>query len=139
MVGLAELPSFELREGRLVLVDTSIGPVIDVHTHLALGFGLPLRVDLHAAPEPTRHYLPLGNALDLDVYQNRNLGPDDLSRMRHDLVWKSLTRSGMRATHTIPNLLREMRELGIRRSCILPIDLPLLSLLPLPAVTCLGE
>ena len=33
----------------------------------------------------------------------------------------------MRRTHTLPNLLREMGELGIHKSALLPVELPLLS------------
>jgi predicted TIM-barrel fold metal-dependent hydrolase len=49
---------------------------------------------------------------------------DELTR---DLTLRSLGPRGMRATHTIPNLLREMDETGIRASVLLPIDFPALS------------
>lgn len=125
---LASLPYFEKRDGRLVLSDDSVGPVIDVHTHLALAFVFPMRVDLHSGDEPTEHYLSMhGRRIDFEVYLNRNFTPEDLGRMKRDLVLKGLTGSGMRRTHTIPNLLREMEELGISQSVLLPIDLPVLS------------
>jgi predicted TIM-barrel fold metal-dependent hydrolase len=40
---------------------------------------------------------------------------------------KSLTAGGMRATHTAANLAREMRELNVAASVLLPIEMPVLS------------
>jgi len=125
--GLSTLPWFALEDGRLVLKDRSLGPIVDVHTHLALTYVFRTTVDLEAAPGPTQHYLPMTRPLDLDVYVNRNIPPDDLRRLMKDLSLGSVTRSGMRATHTVPNLLREMREVGVTRSLLLPIDFPALS------------
>jgi len=125
---LARLPYFELREGRrLAIADPSLGPTIDLHTHLALAYGPPMRVDLNRAHDRTSHYLSLERPIDLDVYMNRNFSPADLRRLKRDLVLKSFTARGMRATHTLPNLAREMGELGIAHSVLLPIDLPVLS------------
>jgi predicted TIM-barrel fold metal-dependent hydrolase len=125
---LARLPFFELRDGRLVLSDDSVGPIIDVHTHFALATLLPLRIDLHEAPDPTEHYLPMqGRAIDMEVYINKNFPPDDLRRMKRDLTLMGMTARGMRRTHTIPNLSREMEELGISHCVTLPIDTPVLA------------
>jgi predicted TIM-barrel fold metal-dependent hydrolase len=123
---LAKLPWFEMKEGRLVLADRSAGPAIDVHTHLALAYGTG-RVALGEAPRETEHYLPADRALDLDIYINKNFTPEDLKRLEHDLTLLSLTARGMRATHTLPNLRREMGELNITKSVLLPIDFPVLS------------
>ena len=125
---LASLPYFELRDGdHLVLADPDLGPAIDFHTHLALAYVRPNRVDLHRAHPVTQHYLPMYRPLDLDVYQNRNFVPEDLKRMTRDLTLSSLTSRGMRATHTIPNLKREMADLQIQASVLLAIDYPALS------------
>lgn len=124
---LARLDCFELRDGRLTVTDPSMRGAIDVHTHLALAYGLPNKVDLDASPAPTEHYLPAERALDLDVYINRNFTPDDLKRLEHDLTFASLTDGGMRRTHTLPNLTGEMRDLGLSASVLLPIDFPVLS------------
>ena len=65
---LARLPFFDLRDGRLVLSDDSVGPIIDVHTHFALATLLPLRIDLQKAPGPAEHYLPMqGRAIDMEA------------------------------------------------------------------------
>ncbi len=124
---LARLPWFGLREGRLVLTDRSVGPTIDCHSHLALSYVLPNRVKLDALHPATETYLPANRALDLDVYVNCNLLPEDLNRLTKDLTLKSMTAGGMRATHTRANLQREMDELGIAASVLLPIDYPVLS------------
>ncbi len=121
---LARLPWFGVRDGRLVLTDPSVPAAIDLHTHLALAFLRPLQLDLSRASDSVEHYLPAERALDLDVYQNRNFSPEDLKRMTRDLGIGSLRSSGMRATHTVPNLVREMSELNIVESVLLAIDWP---------------
>ncbi len=124
---LARLPWFDLKAGRVVLDDPKIGPIVDVHTHLALTFLRRRSVELFAKPRPTEHYLPAERPLDLDVYCNRNFSPEDVAQLKFDLGLRCASSQGMRATHTVPNLLREMRELGIVCSLLLPIDLPGLS------------
>lgn len=126
--GLAELPYFDLTdEGRLVLADPELGPAVDFHTHLALAYVRPIQLDLqHEHPE-TEHYLSLRRPLDLNVYANVNFTPGDLKTMSGDLTLGSLTAGGMRRTHTVPNLAREMAELGIAHSVLLAIDYPTLS------------
>src|SRR5512134_3048747 len=99
---LAKLDYFELVDGRrLRLRDRSLGPVADVHTHLALAFGRPHQMDLWQAPDRTHHYLPMERGLDLDLYMNRNLSVGDLQALKRDLTWASLTAGGLRATHTV--------------------------------------
>jgi len=127
LLDLARLPYFNVQGGRLVLADPSLGPTIDVHTHLALSYGPGEPVDLERPSYRTEHYLPAECPIDLDVYQNRNFTDDDMARMKLDLGVFSFTRAGMRRTHTAPNLLREMDELGIVRSVLLPIDFPVWS------------
>ena len=125
---LSTLPYFALSdERRLVASGPSYGPIIDMHSHLALAYVLPMRLDLQRPAPETEHYLPSCCRLDLDVYINRNFTKPALAEMTRDLTLGSLTRGGMRKTHTVPNIVREMNELGIARSIILPIDFPVLS------------
>lgn len=124
---LAQLPWFEVREGRLRLADRSIGPVVDVHSHLALTYVRRKTVDLLARHDDAELYLPVSHAVDLDVYANRNFSPADLSAMNKDLAARAVTSGGMRRTHTIPNLQRHMEETGITHSVLLPIEFPVLS------------
>lgn len=121
---LAELPWFTLKEGRIVLEDSSVEPAVDVHTHLALAYGRPMQVDLWQEHPQTEHYLPLERRLDMDTYVNRNFTDDDLTRMKRDLTLGSLGAGGMRRTHTAPNLMREMADMGVGLSILLPIELP---------------
>ncbi len=123
---LARLPWLDLVDGRLT-ADPSVGPAVDLHTHLALAFVRPMAVDLHRASERTEFYLPEDRALDLEAYQNLNFSSDDMSRLTRDLSIMSLTARGMRATHTVPNLLRDMKALGVEASVLLAIDWPALS------------
>jgi uncharacterized protein len=124
---LAQLPWFGLKEDRLVVEDDSVGPIIDMHTHLALSFLAPPRVDLTRATGPTAHYLDIAAPFDLDRYANKNFTKADLRAIRKDMTINVLTAGGMRATHTTDNLKREMKELAIKHSVLLPIDFPRLS------------
>jgi predicted TIM-barrel fold metal-dependent hydrolase len=123
---LARLPYFELRDGHLHR-SGPVDRVVDVHTHLALAYVRRNRVDLDKVHDCTRHYLPTDRQLDLDVYANRNFTSGDLRRLKGDLGPMSLTGKGMRATHTLANLRRDMACLGISHSVLLPIDFPYLS------------
>ena len=87
---LSRLPWFGLRDGRLVLTDRTVGPTIDCHSHLALSYVLPNRVALDTLHPSTQTYLPADRALDLDVYVNCNLLPEDLARLTKDLTIKSI-------------------------------------------------
>jgi hypothetical protein len=98
-----------------------------MHSHIALAYLLPMRVDVHRATDHTEHYLPSCCPIDFEVYQNRNFTTAALRALKRDLTLGSLSRGGMRATHTVPNLVREMDELGIVHSVLLPIDLPYIS------------
>jgi predicted TIM-barrel fold metal-dependent hydrolase len=127
LLGLAALPWFDVKGGRLVLDDDGVGPIADVHTHLALGYlGRP-RVDLERAHAATCLYLPAGNRLDLELYGNRNMTPEDVRRLQIDLGVLGVTPFGMRRTHTAPNLVRDLGDTGITRGVLLPIDFPRLS------------
>jgi predicted TIM-barrel fold metal-dependent hydrolase len=128
VLDLARLPWFEVQGGnRLVLAADAadeVGPVIDVHTHLAMGFFRKLRVDLHAQTPTTAYYLPLTQPVDLDAYSNTNLDAAAMFAMKADVSVLGLTGVGMRTTHTAPNLVRDMDALGIVSSVVLPFDLP---------------
>jgi hypothetical protein len=100
---------------------------VDVHTHLALAYVLPMQVDLSRERPRTEHYLPMDLPVDLDIYACQNIPAEWVREMKLDLTLRSVTGRGMRRTHTVPNLLREMRDLRIARAILLPIDLPLVS------------
>jgi predicted TIM-barrel fold metal-dependent hydrolase len=139
LLDLARLPWFSLNDaGRLVMDDASVGPIADLHTHLALAYVRPMSVDLHKLHAETKHYLPSCCAIDLDVYANKNMSEQIVKDLTRDLTWGSLGPRGMRETHTVPNLVREMDEIGIRASVLLPIDFPVLSDNATTALTAAG-
>jgi predicted TIM-barrel fold metal-dependent hydrolase len=122
---LSRLPWFApAPEGRVKVKDPAIGPIIDFHTHMALAFGPPMSVDLFKLHPRTEHYLPTCCSFDLEPYANRNFTPEQKHALEYDLTIDSLGPNGMRRTHTAPDLQREMDELGIRYSVLLPIDMP---------------
>lgn len=125
---LARLPWFDVQGGnRLVLADgaaDAVGPVIDMHTHLAMGFFRRLRIDLHVETPTVAYYLPVTLPVDLDAYSNENLDRSAMFAMKADVSVLGLTNQGMRTTHTAPNLVRDMDALGIVSSVVLPFDLP---------------
>ncbi len=123
----ARLPWFDVQDGRLVLADPDVPPSIDMHAHLALSYVLPPRVDLHRATPRTQHYLDADGPIDLVPYANENFQPQGLTAMKKDLTLGSLAAGGMRGTHTIPNLKREMADMRVRHAVLLPIDFPALS------------
>lgn len=124
---LERLPWFEGYDDRVIVKHKDVGPIIDVHTHVALAFIRPMAVDLYKEHPHTEHYLGSCCGFDLNPYGNRNFSPDALSTLKKDMSLKSLTAGGMRRTHTVPNLVREMDELGVTQSVLLAIDFPLFS------------
>jgi len=121
---LARLPWFDLVDGHRLVVDASVGPIIDMHTHVAVAYLAKHRVDVLRETPRTAYYLPLDSPVDLDLYSNKNLDDESMFSMKADMSVLSLTPWGKRVTHTAPNLLRDMDDMGIDRSVLLPFDLP---------------
>ena len=128
VLDLARLSWFTVEGGnRVVLAEGAaeeIGPVVDSHTHLAMGFFRRLKIDLHRQTPTVAYYLPVTLPVDLELYSNRNLDAASMFAMKADVSLLGLTSQGMRTTHTAPNLVRDMDALGIVRSVVLPFDLP---------------
>ncbi len=127
LLDLARLPYFEVRDARLKLADPALGPSVDVHTHLGLAFLRRPTIDLARETPTTELYLRADRPIDFGVYMNRNYTPSDLRVIERDMTRGVLGPGGPRATHTLPNLVRDMEDLGVRRSVLLPIDFPFLS------------
>ncbi len=125
LLDLAKLPYFEVKHGRLALADPALGPVIDCHTHLALAYGpRPATIDLLAETPNVELYLRGDKPIDFDVYMNKNFAPHDLHAIERDMTKDTFGAGGMRATHTLPNLIRQMSDVGVTQSLLLPIDFP---------------
>ena len=129
VLDLARLDWFDVTRGNALTLEEraadEIGPIIDMQTHLALGFFRQHHIDLDSLTATTAYYLPVTSPVDLDAYSNKNFDPSALFAMKLDVSALGLSSSGMRTTHTAPNLLRDMDRLGIDRSVILPFDLPI--------------
>jgi uncharacterized protein len=124
VLDLARLPWFDLRGGHRLVADPSVGPVIDMHTHLAMAYLARHRVDVTVETPHTAYYMPVTAPFDLVPYSNTNIDPEAMWAMKLDLSLLSLTPWGKRTTHTAPNLLRDMDDLGITEAVLLPFDLP---------------
>ena len=125
---LARLPFFRLEEGRLVIDEAAgIGPIIDMHTHLALAYLLPMQINLFQLHGKTEHLLPDYAHLDLNHYANKDYTPKLLKRMHQIVAKQSFSKKGAHKTHNVAHLIREMDDLGVQNAVILPVDLPFIS------------
>ncbi|HEY2364959.1 MAG TPA: amidohydrolase family protein [Polyangiaceae bacterium] len=126
LLDLARLPYFEVREGSLKLADPALGPVFDCHTHLGLSYGPKKKptIDLRKETAHVELYLRADKPIDFDLYSNKNLLPHDLHAIERDMTRDTFGSGGMRATHTLPNLIRQMQDVGVTQSALLPIDFP---------------
>lgn len=123
---LAKLPYFDLQDDTLIM-DPALGPAIDMHAHLALSFIAPPQVDLRKESPETFYYLPSEATFNLEKYASHNIPPEDFKKCKRDLSLMALTPWGKRTTHTVPNLLRDMKNNQIEKTLLLAIDQPLLS------------
>ncbi len=125
--GLKELPYFSFDEEHGLQTAKSIGPIADVHTHLALTFLRKKSVPLDVRTDSIDPYLSESGPLDLDIYINKNFSKKNLAAMKVDLTFRSFQNRGQRTTHTAPNLRHQMSHCGITHAVVLPVDLPWLS------------
>jgi predicted TIM-barrel fold metal-dependent hydrolase len=121
---LAALPWFEQHQGRIVVADSSIGPIIDVHTHYALPSVGTTGIDLEASHDDSHLLLGRCCAHHLDVYANLCFTPTELAAMKRDLLHGGVRGKGLRKYHTAPNLAADMASMGIVHSIVLGIDMP---------------
>lgn len=124
ILDLAQLPWFEVTGGNTLVAVPEVGPVIDMHAHIALTYLVAQKVDVMVETPTTHYYLPMTTPLDLDLYSNANFDAESLASMKLDLTALTFTKWGKRSTHTAPNLIRDMDALGIERAVLLPFDLP---------------
>ena len=125
---LSRLPYFKMENERLVIDKSAcIGPIIDIHTHLALAYILPMRIDLFEDHGRTEYMLPEYASLNLETYANKDYTPELLKRMRKIVARQIFFKKGAHQTHNVAHLTHEMSDLGIEYAVILPVDLPLIS------------
>ena len=129
--GLADLPYFELADdGRLRCIVEDLPPIIDFHTHLGMALLFSPSIDWLAETGRVRHFLDCdgkqpGCELDLDVYVNANFTEEDLESLEMESLGQVSWGSDSARTHTIPNLIGEMDDMGIEQAVVLPIALGL--------------
>jgi predicted TIM-barrel fold metal-dependent hydrolase len=129
--GLAELPWFDLDEaGQLRCIDETVPMSIDMHSHLGMSVLFKPTLDLQASTDRVKHLLDCdatnpGCPLDLDIYINGNFSDSALSDLSMHTIAQGLWGSSFAATHTIPNLRREMKAMRVEHAMLLPIKLGL--------------
>lgn len=121
---LADLPWFDRVDGLLTVIDDDVGPIIDMHTHLAMAPAAARKAARLGCCDGASHYLPMDDPLDLELYANKNISEAGLKRMKLDLGFGALRKDSPALTHSPDNLLKEMSALGIVQSVLLPIDAP---------------
>jgi hypothetical protein len=125
---LDQLPWFEHNsEGRLVLSDpAAVGSIIDFHAHLgfALFFSPPL--DLTRDTGETLTNFPMsGVPVDLSLESGLNLETHKPGHVVRQYMRSMVTNRGDHATHTVPNLLRDMADMNVEQSIVMAIDFPM--------------
>lgn len=127
---LTELPYFEHDEqGRVTLSNPDeIGPIIDMHTHLAFVFLFAPPVDLNKRTPEVKHNFPMRNTkVNLEVYSGINITEERRDKVHEEYMRIAFTNRGPHATHTGPNLAAEMDLFNVERSVILAIEFPVAS------------
>ncbi len=125
---VAELPWFERDATGLVRFTDpgAVGPIIDFHAHVG-PLGFTRRFDYERRGTPARTIFPRrGVEVDLTVHSVVNLMRESNRRMLAG--WVGAVASppfGKHLTWTTPNLCAEMDALGIERTAILAMELPL--------------
>lgn len=123
---LSKLPYFDLRDdGLLELTVPGLDGIIDFHTHLGWTVLLAPHVDVTAKTEKTLHNFEEHLAVDLEIYSGMNFYNVRPNWGKEDYIPAalSLNRNGKHHTHTIPNILREMKALKISKSVMLSLDI----------------
>jgi len=129
--GLAELPYFELdAQGELRVVLDDVPPGIDFHAHLGINLLFAPAIDLQKRTPRIRFLLDCdreypGCELDLDVYINAAFSEEMHDELSSELTQQLFRGSDAAATHTIPNLVDELRRMRFGQAAILPMALGL--------------
>ncbi|MHA1291939.1 MAG: amidohydrolase family protein [Promethearchaeota archaeon] len=126
---LSRLPYFTIKDDRLAIdKDANIGPIIDIHTHLALAYMVPMKVNLFKDHGRTEYIIiPDYAEIHLEKYANQDNTPELLKRMHRIVARQVFFKEGAHKTHNVAHLTREMKDLGIVNAVILPVDFPIIS------------
>lgn len=127
MSELDKLPWFEKNgAGALSLcADPGIPALTDIHAHVGWSYGLARSIDYGARNDLVYLY---DYERDQDVlYEERHPFPDEAKWLSKEMTWAPLKLAPSAATHTAANFAAEMDRFNVRHTCLLPIEVPLLS------------
>ncbi len=124
---LDRLPWFEKDdEGRLRLTDDAgVPPILDIHSHVGWSYGFAKSVDYGARSDVIYLY---DYETDQDVlFEEKHPFAVDLKSLNSETLWAYLKLAPSAATHTAANFAAEMDRFRVTRTCLLPIELPIMS------------
>lgn len=124
---MAEALPFFTVEGTHIKLKEPLGyPIVDCHQHLGWTYLLAKTIDYWAEHEETQTYFDARqHKVDLSLYAGVNFHDNDSKALIHGYIRTAVKTKGSRhLTHTAPNLLREMDDLGIGYGALLAIDFP---------------
>lgn len=124
---LDRLPWFDKDDdGQLRLKDgAGVPAILDIHSHVGWSFGFAKPVDYGARSDVIYLY---DYEVDQDVlFEERHPLPVDMKRLNPEMYWALLKLAPSAATHTAANFAAEMDRFGIERTCLLPIEAPIMS------------
>lgn len=122
---LVEMPWFKNNEqGRIVLSDPDdIGPIIDFHAHLGFAIFFCPPLDLNRRTPETLYNFPMKDIpVDLSVESGMNLDAHLPGRVTQQYMLSMVSNQGDNATHTVPNLLADMKDMNVESSIVMAID-----------------
>lgn len=127
---LVKLPYFELDSNKKIVLRPQYKKhhIVDSHTHLGWSYLFSRKINLHLSYEKTHYFFPeRHNAFDITHYTAVDFEDKNAKKARLETVRGAFNSRGYSKTHTIPNILEEMKRMGIERSIVLAIDFPLVS------------
>ncbi len=122
---LAEMPWFKIDENdRIVLSEPDdIGPIIDFHAHLGFAIFFSPPLDLNRRTARTLYNFPMkGVPVDLSLESGMNLEHHLPGRVVQQYMLSMVSNQGDNATHTVPNLLADMKDMNVERTIVMAID-----------------
>jgi predicted TIM-barrel fold metal-dependent hydrolase len=104
-----------------------INKIIDFHTHLGWNYFLSKPVDLNKECKTKHFFSEKGQKVNLGHYSDFDFNKDLRQKCQIESVRGVISNNGFSGTHTIPNLLREMKRYRVIKSIVLAIDYPTFS------------
>jgi hypothetical protein len=124
VIDLAKLPYFKANEsGTGLIYKGKDKNFIDFHTHVGGSYLLGRPIDWLAEGK-TQTFFPIsGKPIDLSHYSAFDFDKKMIAECRKETLRPIYSNTGINATHTFPNLIREMTALGFEKTVVLAIDI----------------